>query len=486
MKRTHVEQRLDGRAAPGAAERGFALLRDRGALASLIQTLTATRTDLDGAQRLAFALGAGAGAAHLIVSREGAGVTCLGAGMTFVAPLVSWPVVELFLKQQNARWQAERAMQSVQHVDDDVSPLVRVVQHPHRLQRREWETLRALLPILGVQIFTRSVLVAIDKVVTVAAEQRHPPSAAAAQEMWRLYVAGAVGITLVGDQRGVTLMLLTAVLSGDFILAARALWFLANQPEETLACAAEVADKVPEHDDVAAGFIRLALAVVLPAVGFRCPGYFKEAERIRARLIGGDLSVTEARSRREVELSTVCAAPLLLPALCIDPQAVLLDVHVGVRAAAAVDFDAMAAAASSWHADVFRLWRPFADAQRAPRLVARPVGRATDDDDASVTLWRSLLRHGGHGLLSTPWLAKLVTLAPIEALLPIDEPDALWRLSDGAEYLRLKLPLLLGARGNTQSKSEPARAPPKPEPNAPCPCGSGRKWKKCHGAAPKG
>ena len=62
----------------------------------------------------------------------------------------------------------------------------------------------------------------------------------------------------------------------------------------------------------------------------------------------------------------------------------LLDVHVGVRAAAAVDFDAMAAAASSWHADVFRLWRPFADAQRAPRLVARPVGRATDDDDASV------------------------------------------------------------------------------------------------------
>jgi SEC-C motif-containing protein len=32
-------------------------------------------------------------------------------------------------------------------------------------------------------------------------------------------------------------------------------------------------------------------------------------------------------------------------------------------------------------------------------------------------------------------------------------------------------------------KGEPARAVDKPERNAPCPCGSGKKWKRCHGAA---
>lgn len=32
-------------------------------------------------------------------------------------------------------------------------------------------------------------------------------------------------------------------------------------------------------------------------------------------------------------------------------------------------------------------------------------------------------------------------------------------------------------------KTEPLRAAPKPERNAPCPCGSGKKFKRCHGAA---
>ncbi len=487
MKRAHIDHRLDSRATPAAAARGFALLRDRPALARLIDTLATTRVDLAGADRVAFALGAGDRAAHAIVDREGSGVTCLAPDMSVAAPVVAWPVVELFLRQQDERLQARRALQSVKDADDDVSPLVRLVQHPHRLVRREWEVLRALLPLLGVQLFSRSVLVAVDKVIQPAHQPGRAPNDAVARELWRLYVGGAVGLTLVGDQRGLTLMHLSAVLGGDLILAARALWYLANQPEDTLAFAASVArdgdDVLKEVPSATKLLVRLGLALALPAVGFRCPGFFKEAERLSARLNGGDVIAQEGRSRREVELHSVSFAPVLLRPFAMNPDALLDDPETQQRiAAAGDDVEAMAAAAGPWYADIFRIWRPFADARLPPRLVPRPSQSVTDDDDASATLWRSLLRHTLVSPILQPWLAKLVTLAPIEALVPGPEPDAEWRLSEGIDYVQHQLEWVLRpAALRTTTKLEPATAPKRPPPNGPCPCGSGKKFKKCHG-----
>jgi hypothetical protein len=488
VKRKHIDKRLDHRATPAAAERGFALLRDRGALVALIDSLTTTTPELAGAERLAFALGLGDRFALAVLARDGGGVTCLGPGMGFAAPVVAWPVVESFLRQQQLRLQARRALQSVKDVDDDVSPLLRLIDHPHRLVRREWEVLRALLPLIGVLMFSRLVLTAIDKVISPIVEHSNVGAAGAA-EMWRLYVSAAVAMTLVGDQRGVTLMHLSALLSGDLILASRACWYLANNPEETLGFADDVLAKGTgegqEHEMLA----RAALSFAVPLVGYRCPAFFKQAERLAAQLVDGDDALPiEADARRFVEVSTVATLPLLLRPFCLNFDSLTEDrQHVMARVEAAGDVSAMAAAASPWHVDVLRIWRPFADAAQAPRLVPRPVRSATDDDDARVRMWRSLLRHVEEPVIALPFLARLVTLAPIEALLPVDEPDPQWRLKDGADYVLAKLPSIVRpVRDDDDDEPAahvPVRAAKKPEPNGPCPCGSGKKFKKCHGRA---
>ncbi|MDP2344315.1 MAG: SEC-C metal-binding domain-containing protein [Deltaproteobacteria bacterium] len=490
MKRKHIDKRLDHRATPAAAERGFALLRDRAALVGLIESLTTTRPELASADRLAFALGPGDVVPHAVIARDGGGVTCLGPGMAFAQPVVPWPVVEGFLREQAQRLQATRALQSVKDVDDDVSPLIRLIDHPHRLVRREWDVLRALLPLIGVQMFTRIVLTAIDKVIAPVVAHRSIAAPAAA-EMWRLYASAAIAMTLVGDQRGVTLMHLSALLSGDLILAARACWYLGNTPAETLAFADDVAARGTGEGAVPferghEGLVRAALSFVLPAVGYRCPAYFKEAERLAARLVDADEGLPiEASSRRAVDTATVSTLPMLLQPFCLNYDALIEDESVSDRVGAAGDVAAMAAAAGPWHVDVMRIWRPFADARAAPRLVPRPPGSATDDDDARLRMWRSLLRHVLQPVIVQPFLARLVTLAPIEALLPTDVPDPEWRLSEGALYVREKLELVVRPEGQRvdEPAHEPARAAKKPEPNGPCPCGSGKKFKKCHGKA---
>ena len=484
MKRAHIDHRLDSRATPAAAERGFSLLRDRQALAAFIAALTTTRADLVDADRLAFALGPGDRCAHAIVARDGGGVTCLGPDMPFAAPRVAWPVVELFLRQQHELLQARRALQSVKELDDDVSPLMRLVRHPQRMVRREWDLLRALLPIIGVQWFTQNVLVALELVVRSVFARRRPPTDEMAQDLWRIYATAAVSVTLVGDQRGATETLLSTVLCGDLILAARGTWYLANQPEGTLAFASAVAD-VDVVDDQQQ-LLRLALGIVLPAVGFRCPAYFKEAERLRARLGTGE-AMDEAAGRRDVERRTVAFAPLLLLPFRAPLEAVTDDGSVArvFDADGAADVAALLAVAGRWHVDIFRIWRPFAQEREPPRLAPRPPSSSTDDDDASQTLWRSVLRHPPVSLALHAWAAKLVTLAPIEALVPRDVPDAEWRLKEGALYLQTELEsvVLPPEVRAAMPRSEPVRAEKKPEPNGPCPCGSGKKWKKCHGKA---
>ena len=230
-----------------------------------------------------------------------------------------------------------------------------------------------------------------------------------------------------------------------------------------------------------------AIPLALPALAFRCPTWHRDAVRLLRRLNGGDDFFDERALRHDVLTRTVALAPILLHEFCPNYDTLKDDVEVKARVGAAVDVDDMARLASPWHADVFRIWRPFADCARAPRLVPRPVRSVTDDDDAAVTLWRSVLRLPIMGLREANWLAPLVALAPIEALVPGDVVDAGWKLSAGVDFIKGVLPGILRGQlaktTTTAAAPQPVRAEKKPAPNGPCPCGSGRKFKKCHGKA---
>ena len=482
MIRSHAEKRLDARASPAAIERGLALLRDRVALGEFIGRLGDASVDVRAAERVAFALGPGDHVAHAIVARDGTAVTTLGAGMAFTWPRVPWPVVEGYLKNQEQVLAAKRALHSLKDVDDDVSPLLRYVRHPHRLVRREWEVLKAMEPLLG-DMYAEGVRSAISGVIQPVAVGT-TISDVVGDDLWRIYVGGAVSITLLADVAGPERTLFAACAAVDLILGARALWSLANRPASTLATLASLAPLLQETP-----LLPIAATTVLDAVAFRNPGFAKEARRLSKALVP-DVAVDDDDDA--VLKDARRATTVLLPALLrrfVPNVAVFSDASVVERVAAcdANDDDACAAAAGGWHNDVWKIWRPLSARLEPPRLALRHPNGITDADDAGITLWRSLLRHHDEALLRRPSLARLITLAPFEALVPPVDVDADWKLSDGARYLQQTLPRII--RGNdlpattTTPKKTPVTAAKKTPPNAACWCGSGKKFKKCHGKA---
>src|SRR5438105_8706372 len=76
----HALERLELRTPPVVAERGFELLRDHRSLAAMLQRVVPPDV-FASSERFALPLADGDAPAHLIVARDGHGVTTLGAGM---------------------------------------------------------------------------------------------------------------------------------------------------------------------------------------------------------------------------------------------------------------------------------------------------------------------------------------------------------------------------------------------------------------------
>jgi hypothetical protein len=454
----HAALRLRERAGATAAERGFRLLRDRAALAQFVAARAAAdhRYAVD---IIALALEGGSAPAHVLVDRDGHGVTCLGPGMTATAPVVPWSAVAAWLDTRDRQLRAQRTALAARDAAPERSPLVRAVEHPHRLVRDEVLALRTLVPLLGVAHHGAAVEAALVEIVALSTGQRR--SELALQASWRLVQGGVVGLVVAGGEAPLAGAALAAVTTGEPRLGAPALWQLVHHPETTLALAHALVD-------VDNRFAHAALLdTVLPCLGLRCPGYIRDADAVARRLQarnGDDVRGLEDGESAAVEFTRqlVLFLPLLLRHCC--PNEVVLSHRAGIdelamRLRAATTVADVERAAPPWAADVLRRWALPQRRMAPPRTEPRALRSLPDDERWALSLWRG-------ALLAPPLpirgagrtFAELVVHAPIEALLPADDPEPALALGRGVAWLRDELPGLLGIPPTTTPPAAPRAA----------------------------
>lgn len=425
-----------------AAERGFSLLRDRRALARFLRV--AMKDDLD-ATRITLPLGPGDAVARLVVTRDGQGVTCLAPHMASSAPSVPWRLVERFLegiaRLFRARVQVQREAEGTR-----ATSLSRVVRQPWRLVNDDLQALEDIAPIF-IERAKDQLLYALEA-IELLRKLPAVPKAVALESMWTLYVGAAHWlIACRREPRVVPLAYATLIGANDVHLAARALFTLVADPEQTLTHTPRIAGD-NEH------IVFTACRYVLPGIAFRHPARAREAARLAKEL----LERVPAEGGEEV----------------IEVIRSLADGEEARRNVLAIVESAEEGGTGAW--------RPLAELGAPPRLAPRP--HLDDGERADVAAWRHFFSRRTLPLLltddaTTPLLAAL---APFEAFLPGEAPDADWRRSAGVEYVRRTLTPMVRRASSSEAPAAPRRAAKAPGRNEPCPCGSGRKFKHCHGA----
>jgi hypothetical protein len=441
---SHAVSRLESRASYDAAARGFRLLRDAHALRRFL----ALRAQADAAfdvDCIALALEAGAKPSHLLVSREGDGVTCLAAGMVVSAPVVSYPLVQDFLAEQDKLLRAKKAVLAAKDADRHHSPLVRLVENPHRLVREDVLALRSVLPLMGVTHHRAAVEAAISEVIDVLSGQRTTRQALEAS--WRIFQGGVAGLVIAGGEPDMFGAALAATATGEPRLGSVALWQLVHHPQGTLARALQMVevDNAAAHD--------VLLDTILPAIALRFVGLERDAGAV-ARVL------QEKRGLPVVGLppgdvlyldflrQLVLVLPLVLGPMCPqDVMAALGDdgARLTERLRAATRSSDVVALAPPWVAETLRLWNLTLRRHDPPRTAARRPESLTEQERAALLLWRSLFLTPALPVRGTGQLfAFLVAHAPVEAILPADAPEPASAMSQGVSWLSRDLPVLLG------------------------------------------
>jgi hypothetical protein len=448
----HVGARLGDRAAPAAAERGFRLLREREALAHLLAQRAADDARFD-ADVVAFALAEGDAPPHVLVDRAGRGVTCLGPGMAVDAPVLPFAVTMAFLEGRARLLQARRAVLAEHEAPAHQAALVRAVEHPHRLVRDELLVLRALTPLLGVAHHAAAVEAAVGEIVAVVRGER--ASERGLQASWRLVMGGAASLLVAGHEPPMFVAAVAAVATGDPHLGIPAVWQLVHHPAQTL----QLARAVVEFDDATpatalpATLHATLLDTVLPALACRCAAFARDADAV-ARLLQERLGlpttglVDEHAAALDFARQLVLLLPLVLRQVCPDAVAAaqLVDgVALAGRLQGCRTVDEVWAESSPWAQMVLRHWGLAARRAEPPRTTLRATSSLTDGERVATALWRAAVVEGALPVRGAgPFFACLVAHAPVEALLPGDEPEPAWALSRGVGRLRA-LPALLGA-----------------------------------------
>lgn len=489
---SHAQARLEERLPPAVAERGYELLRDREALADLIARAARDDPRIDENERVALALAPRDPCAHLVATRAGDGVTTLAAGMAHTLPTVPFTRVSAFLESQATLLQASIEVHK-NLAEDERSPLVRAFCHPHRVTREEFERLRKLAPLF-CDLLREHVVEATDATMEVTPPRR-PWSDTRLDALWRLYMRGALFLTLDGFDCPIQ-FLLRAATACDVALSGRAIWHMANRPEETLDAIAR------GHEEGLLGEVTMLMAAlyVLPAVATRQPAYEKDALRLAAALTPAMAMPgnNPHRHRLVVELAypLVVYLPQLMPAPWRDLSEATeerLDraARIGAETLKARDLDVplleLAEAISPWHAETVRALDPLRDIGAPRQTRVRATSSLDSKERVRVAMWRGMLRERALPLRGTEhYMAMLLSLAPLEALAPLDDPDPTLSLSHGRTYLtrhlfQMRRMSALAREARERKEGASKSDAPLVSQNAPCLCGSGKKLKRCCG-----
>lgn len=477
----HLHQRLATRVPPRVAEMAHTLLREPRVLAHWFHLLARRLPELAGAPRVALPLAPGDRPPLLLVERTGVGVTCLAAGMACDAPRVPAHEVAGLCELLERRFR-KRVLQQRLMADPELDgTLARALSCPDKLTLAAFRHMQTLAPLLTDRLddWLEEVTRLLDRGAYDPAVLRYLTDKEAA-DVWRLYLGVAFCLVAVGTVHADAQRAWAAALAPDVMLAARGSWLQVNQPERTLAF---VEDCWKAHVPGVKEFSW----PLLVAMGCRF-GRWRAACEALAKAMGEERRmIPQGRMLEHVRRLLLARACHLVPLRARFDGAPKADVEALRHAAAAprtaylegADFAGMwertpGPARELFHAlDLAREWD-------VPASMVLPPG----DPDARAALrawaWQRVLASQPESMLSATAVDQaLVTAAPLAALVPPPAPADWMALSYGVRLLREHLPRVMGAfRVQTVTREAPRIGR-----NGPCPCGSGKKHKKCCGAA---
>jgi len=428
------------------------------------------------AERLAMPLDERDDPPYLLVSRDGHGVTCLAPGMTTTVPRVPFDKVRRYLRAQSDDLRARVLIRTTDLGRD--SSASRLVSFPWRLTRREFDVARTLTPLFKTE-FNKAVHAATSSLM--AHVQRAPESLTApeAEHLYRGYAFAMVAVMLLADDDGMLGPAMGLSHVRDVQLAARGAWVASNRPDALLAALEEVAIK-GERKRAGLAFHAVAAACV------RYPKRRAEFIRLYEAVMRPEM---EFEAKGLIALKQSAHARDTLPYWTWRLMPLVLQRFVPSDARAPLE-------RALWSGNNWQQWLkglelqhpvaaarvkcldPLSALDTAVTAVPRRASALTRDDRIRNRIWRMLVRDHPVPLAEEdPAMRVLVTMAPVEALIPPDFPDPHLALKRGAQMVADMAP-----RADAPPHKPVVRTEPRVGRNDPCPCGSGRKFKKCHGA----
>lgn len=457
----HFLERLT-RVTPEEAALAAELARDAVAVKGFL--LEAHRRDptLPTAARYALPLSSAATPAHILVTAEGHPVTCLAAGMPMHdSQPVPHALVASFVDALRGAVKAAVAMQR----DGGGTVLDRLLRQPQVLTRGDVDTLATMAPLL-TPLLTECVTQATDLLKHDLAQwvEGHIPDGPHVQDAWwprylRGSLAMGLGAASVFPARAVVLH--TGV--ADVHISGRAAWHAMRRGAETL----DVLEDLAATHGLFGAEHELGVGVALhsPLLSGRVRAFLRAHKH---RDGAGYLTLLHKaldEPRRAIEQPLTALLPVLPAVLTpqdAQPGGVLSPETLSQAKRALGDVGALT---------------PLEVAARLHKKLALLVEKLTTPSHAEHgATWTRLIRWIPVRFNSLPLGTLLLARAPQDALLP--DPTGVtadWSPEMGALYVTQVLRSFV-------KRAQPAGAAP-PGPNAPCPCGSGKKFKKCHGAS---
>ena len=460
----HFLQRIE-RLSPAQADLALTLYREPELVAHVLGRVRLP----EGAERVALALEDAPRGPHVIVTRDGRFVTCLGAGMSVSdCPIVSRPQID----HASEKIEAMRATLAGGHIETR-RLCRRLLQRGSGLSREDFTALAALMPIIGKELISMALDICeylrrfhdgyhrhlYRKVTPTVRDDLHHHWASS----WALghlaVLCGERGddvqALLVNGERlfhtSLQLMLAGTGLSNTTPLVMRGVWGVARAGRPLLT---ETRERLERARMVAES---LVAGMALAAIG------------MRHRRAQGEVSKALARYRRSLETAatpglaheTTRELMLMLEQQLADPalQETLREDHRFIGAHAYVQCTAHLPEGTP-----LRYTRP----EDVPDDLALP---------ALMHLHNELTADGqaiALALVMLPWLATVTGPALYLPGQILEQCKSLFDPEDLAQRLR---------KYHYAGAGAPAvRAPARPGRNEPCPCGSGKKYKRCCGA----
>jgi len=458
----HFLERLD-RVTREQTEFALGLYRDHEAVRYVLDHVNLPPA----AERVALAIDDARDGPFVIVTRDGRFVTCLGKGMRHDHPVVPRGQVDgLLARVADQRARRELAQRELRPDEDEDDIFQRVLSRGSRLAREDFVALSAFEPMLGLTSWRLMLELSVEAAKMRVAMLReaaritviNEKTARALEAMNRVEwaVAHLMVLSCVGERRNLDMVLdvndatvqtptFSCSMHSGLPFFLRSAWAAARLGRGAVPRYKQVLARTTGWEQI------LDAAMGLGAIALRHAGSTAEIKRI---ILAYD---EPPEGKFDIEAARGWVANSVAQAIDAAPE----------REQGALQFGrefCMSAGAQLPEGHALR----FARHEDVPEPLARTAALSFDADTWDPTLRGLLfvvLPVAARAAAEDFYFPREVVRAWCGAWQPEETLERLTRLT------------------KAMPKREPVRAAPATGRNERCPCGSGKKWKKCHGAA---